>query len=277
MRVTMIGFGYMGAAVAQAIASEHPDATFEIVEKDPARRDRAATILGADRIVEGASPREGATRLDVTGPLAGSQGYTVIAVKPQDFVAWAEAHADEVAGTHVISVLAGTSIESIAVALKTTLVTRIMPNLAAAHGRAVVGVTHHRDVAGPVAATTEALIRGLGTLLPVPERLMHAVTAISGSGIAFALEFINAMALGGVEQGLPWDQALVAARDVVASAAHLLRIEDEQPSRVVTRVASPAGTTIAGIRALEEGAFTATVMSALEAAADRSRELESGI
>jgi pyrroline-5-carboxylate reductase len=100
------------------------------------------------------------------------------------------------------------------------------------------------------------------------------ITGLSGSGIAFAFAFIHALAMGGVKTGLGYAQACDVAIQVVEGAAAVLRGTKDTPANLIAKVCSPAGTTIAGIEALEEAAFTAAVMRAVEEAAARADELE---
>jgi len=107
----------------------------------------------------------------------------------------------------------------------------------------------------------------------VPEYLMDAVTGLSGSGPAYIFVLIEALADGGVKMGLTRDAALTLAAQTVYGSAKLLLETGLHPGELKDRVASPAGTTIAGLHALEEGAFRSTVMDAVERATLRSREL----
>ena len=114
----------------------------------------------------------------------------------------------------------------------------------------------------------------VGKPIQIPERLMPMMTGLSGSGIAFVFQFVHAMALGGVKTGFGYSAALETALQVVEGAVEVLRKTGETPSAWITRVASPAGTTIEGLQVLEEGGFTASVMGAVEAASRRAEELE---
>ena len=117
------------------------------------------------------------------------------------------------------------------------------------------------------------LAAALGTALEIPEKLMSAMTGVSGSGLAFVFQFVHAMAQGGVAAGFDYQTALAVAVAGLEGAASLLK-DGAHPMELASRVTSPAGTTIQGVRALEKGGFTAAVMEAVEAAARKATEFE---
>jgi pyrroline-5-carboxylate reductase len=102
---------------------------------------------------------------------------------------------------------------------------------------------------------------------------MDAVTGLSGSGAAYVYMMIEALADGGVKMGLPRQTEAALAAQTVAGAARMVLSAQEHPAALKDRVASPGGTTIADLHALEKGKLRATLMSVVEAAMDRSREL----
>ena len=108
---------------------------------------------------------------------------------------------------------------------------------------------------------------------PLLYNTTSAVTGLSGSGPAYVFMFVEALADGGVRAGLPRNVAMQLAIQTVKGAACMLQQTGEHPGVLKDQVASPGGTTIAGIEALEKGAFRATVMGAVTAAADRSKQL----
>jgi pyrroline-5-carboxylate reductase len=259
--IGIIGFGFMGSAIVRGMSSALPAFTLRVVEKDRDRRDAAVSQYNALDCTD--TPEEVVHHSDVV----------ILAIKPQDL---AHLKLPPLKDKPVLSILAGVSIHTISQQLEATQVIRVMPNLAADIGKAVMGVTFSSSCNQETRERIIPLLKPLGTVIEVVEEKMAAITAVSGSGIAFACAFIEAMALGAVQQGLPYAQAVEAARDVVASAAALLKETGVHPREMVSRVSSPGGTTIAGIRALAEGCMEGVVMDAMQRAADRSREIEAG-
>lgn len=200
----------------------------------------------------------------------------LLGVKPQLFGEIAPRLAP-IAGnnTVVISILAGVELASLAARLPDAGgLVRIMPNLSAAIGRSPIGLFGQGlDEAGKAAVT--ALLDPLGT--PewlADEGLFDLVTALVGSGPAFVYRFIDALAVGAAELGLPAEQAQRLARATVEGAALLAASSPYDPGELARRVASPGGTTQAGLDVLDADAAMARLVGAtLQAARDRGAEM----
>jgi len=174
----------------------------------------------------------------------------------------------------LLSVAAGYPIARIARhASATSRIVRAMPNTPSAIRAGITAIAYDDQLPAEDAATARALFESIGQVVTVPERAMDAVTGLSGSGPAYVYVMIEALADGGVKMGLPRQTAQLLAAQTVAGSAQLLLASREHPGQLKDRVASPGGTTIAGLSRLEQGRFRATLASAVEAATLRSVEL----
>jgi pyrroline-5-carboxylate reductase len=256
----ILGFGVMGQAFAAGLRRGDPGRMILAYDVDSSKLAAACSSLGitaaksADELVRGSDP-------------------VMLCVKPQDLAVLLPSIRESSKDKGVISILAGKTIETLAAGVKTDQIARLMPNLAALKGRSMVGVSFHKAAAAGFRRQCLELVRALGVPQEMPERLMAAMTGVSGSGIAYALCFIHAMAQGGVAAGFDYATALKVAAGTMEGAVSLIE-DGTHPIALVNRVTSPAGTTIQGIRALEKGAFAASVMEAVEAASRRAAELE---
>lgn len=174
----------------------------------------------------------------------------------------------------LVSMAAGWTIEKIrAVFGGGVPVARIMPNTPALVSRGVIALSPAPELSEEKITELEQLLGGAGLVDRVEEKYLDAVTGLSGSGPAFVYLFIEALADGGVLAGLPRDKALrYAAQTVLGSAAMVLET-GKHPGELKDMVTSPGGTTIAGVAALENGAFRAAAINAVKAAWRRASEL----
>ena len=199
----------------------------------------------------------------------------ILAVKPQDITQTIQGIAPVVDDPKVvISIAAGVPTAKIESAFgKPVRVVRVMPNTPALvlAGAAGLCVGSH---ATPVdLEVARVLFDALGRTVVVAEYLMDAVTGLSGSGPAYIFVLIEALADGGVKMGLTREAALTLAAQTVYGSAKLILETGLHPGELKDRVTSPAGTTIAGLHALEDRAFRGAVIDAVERATLRSREL----
>lgn len=199
----------------------------------------------------------------------------VLAVEPQIL----DEILGEIAGgvgeeTLIISVAAGYPIARIARGLSgQERIVRSMPNTPSLVREGVTAVAYEDRLPASDAAATRTLFESIGQVVRVEERWLDAVTGLSGSGPAYVYVMIEALADGGVNMGLPRGTAQLLAAQTVSGAARLFLDSHEHPGVLKDRVASPGGTSVAGLHELERGGLRAALMSAVETAARRSHEL----
>ncbi len=178
------------------------------------------------------------------------------------------------AGQLFISIAAGLRTEKILAALgKEVRLVRVMPNTPALVGAGAAAYCTAGAATEEDAELAGQLLGAVGRAVRVEEHLMDAVTGLSGSGPAYVFQFIEALADGGVRMGLPRALALELAAQTVLGAARMVLETALHPAQLKDQVASPGGTTIAGLHELERGALRGTVMNAVEAATKRAAEL----
>jgi pyrroline-5-carboxylate reductase len=199
----------------------------------------------------------------------------VLAVKPQTFdKVLTDIGADLRPDQLLVSVAAGVPIAALEARLPAgARVVRSMPNTPAtvqAGATAIAAGAHAREDDLRIA---RELFEAVGRVVVLDESLLDAVTGLSGSGPAYVMLIIEALADGGVKVGLHRDTALLLAAQTVFGSAKLLLETGEHPGRLKDMVTSPGGTAIAGLHTLESGALRKTLIDAVEVASKRAAEL----
>ena len=173
-----------------------------------------------------------------------------------------------------VSIAAGLPISYFQKALGEDLrIVRVMPNTPCLVGEAASGFSRGGDASESDAQLVKALLETVGVAFELPEKLLDAVTGLSGSGPAFVYMMIEALADGGVKMGLPRAAALSLAAQTLKGSAEMVLKTGEHPGALKDKVTSPAGTTIAGVAELESRGLRGALIAAVEAAARRSAEL----
>jgi pyrroline-5-carboxylate reductase len=202
----------------------------------------------------------------------------VLVVKPQDMASALGEIRDAIRpGTLVVSLAAGITTATLEAGLpQGTPVVRVMPNTPALvdQGMAAISPGEHCDEAH--LAEAEELLRSCGRVVRIGEQYQDAVTAISGSGPAYIFYVVEAMIEAGVLLGLPRATSTELVVQTLYGAATMLRETGEHPTVLREQVSSPAGTTMAALRQLDDHKVRAAFLTAMEAARDRSRELATG-
>lgn len=251
----LVGCGNMGGALLRGwIAGGLPPASVTVI--DPGMPEVPAGVVCM------AAPPAGTT-----------PDWLVLGIKPQQFGAVAAALSEAMPGRPrlLLSMLAGIEEAALLRALPADACVRIMPNLPVAIGKGVVAL-HSATAGQAMRDAVAALMAPLGLVEWVTEeRLLHAVTALAGSGPGFIYRLLEGLAEAGAALGLPPDQSERFAVAMVEGAAALATQSDEPPAALVARVASPGGTTRAGLDVLDTGdALRQLIHATLVAAHDRS-------
>jgi len=266
-KIGIIGAGKIGSAIARGVIRAGLVARDQVIASDVSDvlRQAIATELG----IKAASKNN---------ELCVFADIIILAVKPQIVDSVVKEIASTLGQTKLlVSVAAGVPLSRIEANLKPgARVVRVMPNIPC-----IVGAGGSAYAGGTRATATDlenvgAILNSFGIGLPLEEKYLDAVTGLSGSGPAYVFVFIEALADGGVQVGLPREVALKlalqtvygAARMAIESAKHLGELKDE--------VTSPGGTTIAGLYALEQKGFRGAIMDAIVNATRRSQELGKG-
>jgi pyrroline-5-carboxylate reductase len=258
-RVGLVGAGAMGRALAAGL-----------VRGDRALGDRLEVADAVPAAVEAAIADVGGRPASVAE--AAGADLVCLAVKPKDAPgALEEVRAAMRPGSVLLSVIAGWDLDRLEAAAPGAGLARTMPNLAVRHGAGVV-VLATRGLDEGAEAELLRVLRPLGTVLPLPESLFPAATALAGSGPGLLALVAEGLEEGAVTAGLTRPQARQITAAVMAGTAALLA-DGTDPALVRQRVSSPAGATIAGLAVLERGAVRAHVADAVVAAARRASEL----
>lgn len=264
-QVAVLGAGVMGETLLSGLLrAGRPTSDLLITERRP---DRAAEL----------HERYGVDVVD--NVTAAQRAHTLaLVVKPQDMGALLDEigpHLRE--GALVVSLAAGITTAFLESRLPAGVaVVRVMPNTPALvdQGMAAVSPGTHCDTGHLEEA--ESLLGSVGKVLRVPESQQDAVTAISGSGPAYVFYVVEAMIEAGVMLGMPRATAHELVIQTVYGAAAMLKETGEHPTVLRENVTSPAGTTVAALRELDDHKVRAAFLTAMEAARDRSRELAAG-
>lgn len=263
-RIGMIGSGNMAGALVRGLLVSGRVTKEQI---------RATDVLEEKR---SALAREhGIVTSDDNAAVARFADVVVLAVKPQGIDQAAATFADALAPeTLVVSIVAGVPLRALETLLpRSRRIVRAMPNTPALVLAGATGIAASSGATESDVDVAKALFEAVGSVVRVEESLLDAVTGLSGSGPAYVMRVIEALTEGGTNVGLDRQTALSLAMGVVYGSAKLVLETGEDPARLREKVTSPNGTTVAGLAALEAGGLFSALVSAVESATRRSREL----
>ena len=261
----VIGGGVMGEAILSRLVDQGIFAAPQILVSDPqpARREFLAQTYGVQTTDQ--------------NPEVVAQSETVLlAIKPQMLTAVAEdlsARGTQNTSPLGLSILAGIPLVRLEQAFPGWAMVRAMPNTPATVGAGITALAAGASATADQVQRAKTIFASVGEVLEVPESMMDAVTALSGSGPGYVALIVEALADGGVAVGLPRSAAMQLAIQTLKGTAELLQHSQMHPGVLKDRVTSPGGTTIAGMAQLEASGLRSALIEAVRAAHRRSVEL----
>lgn len=265
MKLGVIGCGKMGTALIQGAIRAGVITGGDVIGCDPYEKSREAFANATGSHVT-ADPAEVAAGCEVI----------LLCTKPHDVLGALSNAANLAAGKPrlVISIAAGVTLSALeAAASENFRIIRAMPNTPALIGCGAAGYCLGSRASTEDAGMAQTLLAAVGLAIQVPERLMDAVTGLSGSGPAYIYVVIDALADGGVRAGIPRADAVRLAAQTVLGAAKMVMETGEHPGVLKDMVTSPGGTTIAGLAVLEQHGLRSALIEAVGAAVLRANEL----
>jgi len=263
--VAILGVGVMGSTLLAGLLRAGRNAADLVITGRNAERAKEMAGTYGVRLMSNVDAADDADTL-------------VLVVKPQDMGGLlAEISAHVRPGALVVSLAAGITTGFLEERLpEGTAVVRVMPNTPALvdEGMAAISPGKHCDEGHLIEA--EELLRSCGKVLRIPEKHLDAVTAISGSGPAYIFYVVEAMIEAGVLLGMPRATSTELVVQTLYGAATMLKETGQHPTVLREQVSSPGGTTMAALRQLDDHKVRAAFVTAMEAAAKRSKELASG-
>ncbi len=263
MKLGFVGAGNMASAIIKGVVNTGamPASDLNVYDINTAKVRQMADQMGIHRF-------------DSCDAMIAASDMVLMAVKPHQLKAVIAQNAEHLSGKAVISIAAGWSMDMLTQAVpKDVRVLRVMPNTPALVGEGMTVMSRDTTFGEAERDRAEQIFRALGRVLWVDEHQMEAVTGLSGSGPAYGYIFIEAMADGGVSQGLTRPQALEMAAQTLLGAAKMVLESNLHPGELKDMVCSPSGTTIAAVRELERNSFRSVVIEAVIAASQRAGEM----
>jgi len=256
MQIGIVGFGNMGSALGEGLSKVWEVIAFDV---DSSKSERALELgIGW------------ASSLDFL--LKNSQ-FILLAVKPKDAGKVLESLKGKLEDKVLVSIVAGLSLKKIEGILGQEKVIRCMPNLAVVVGKGTMAYVCNQWVSQEEEAQFCEGFSQCGILYKIEESLMDAFTALAGSGPAFVMKFISALCLAGVREGFNYNQAKDIVLSTIEGTLHMLKTFGGHPEEWISKVTSPSGTTIEGLKVLEESGFSGILMECIRRSTQRSKEL----
>ncbi|MBL8890209.1 MAG: pyrroline-5-carboxylate reductase [Planctomycetaceae bacterium] len=262
--IGFIGTGQMARALATGFVLQGNLLGEEICFTNPGDANAEA--------FERAAP--GARRLNSAADVAREAAQVWIAVKPQIIRSVLEPLKGSFRSEQVlVSVAAGVTLSSLTTWTRHERIIRVSPNTPAIVGQGISILSKSPSVSEVEAEHVCSLLRTVGSAREVPERLIDPISGLTSCGPAFVMTILEALADGAVRAGVPRDLANPLALELLAGSTAMAQDSSLHPAQLREQVASPAGSTIEGLAALEQGGLRAALMNAVVSSAKRAQEL----
>jgi pyrroline-5-carboxylate reductase len=258
MRIAIIGCGVIGSALSRHFSRKHQ-------------------VLLCDHSYEKSSSLAqeiGAVAYERAEDAIELAEMVVLAFKPKDLAVFAAETAQAFKrGLILVSVLAGTSVSFLKQFFPSTYIIRTMPNLPLICGEGVIGFVETDEVTADRKKKVEEVFQGLGLLCWLSEEHLEALSAVAGSGPAFVFVIIEALIASGVKLGFTPHEARNFVLKTIEGSVALLKSTEKSPAELIKQVASPGGTTMAGLKVLEDRDIRGILMDTYQATFLRAQEL----
>ena len=262
-KIGFIGAGRMATALASGFVKSGKLATNQIIasDSDSTCRGRFQAAIAGCAVSES------------NAQVAGEADLLILAVKPQFAQAAIKGIDLSAHESIVVSVMAGITAGTLENWLRTKRIVRVMPNTPCLIGSGAIGVAISQHVEKRLFDSILDLLQSVGRTTIVDEKLLDAVTGLSGSGPAYVLSFVDSLIRGGVQSGLPVESARTLAIHTIRGSVELLEQSGLQPGELIAQVTSPGGTTLRGLDVLRDRGFDEAVVQAVCAATQRAAEM----
>lgn len=258
MRLAIIGCGNMGSAFAQRLSLQHEIGLFD---RNPNKMEELSQAIQARAFPTLKEAVEWADAI-------------ILAIKPQSLKEAAPSIQEFAKNKMLFSLLAGVTVESLTHIFPRCQIMRIMPNLAVAQGAGVIGIAVQKELDHREKEALAKLFNPLGKVFWLTEEKFNAFLALGGSGPAFLFVLIEAMIDAGIGMGLSAYEAQEIIQQMIKGSLTMLEETGKHPGKLKWEVSSPGGTTIAGLKVLEEEAMRSGIIKTFSAANAKAKEMD---
>ncbi|MEZ0360468.1 MAG: pyrroline-5-carboxylate reductase [Hydrogenobacter sp.] len=257
MRVGIIGYGNMGSSFAKGLKEKALQVI--VYDTNEEKMKRAA--------------EEGFGVAKDLKFLVDESKFVLLAVKPKDAMAVLERLKDTLKDKILVSIVAGLSLNSIEKFIGKKKIVRAMPNINVAVQKGAIAYICSPEVKDQEKEEFKDLFSSCGSLYEIGEELIDAFTALAGSGPAFVFKFISALITAGIREGFSYEMSKSIVLDTVLGSCEILKRFEGHPEEWIIKVASPGGTTVEGIKVLEDRAFSGILIECVHKALEKAKKL----